>query len=235
MPLVERERLLGGNWKIRPAAGLIFNRAWFEIVSTVPPGGIDCLFWDFASKKKELAKDDPDYTAAVKIRFVQGGYYVLDCFCDRMGPADAFKTFRALTYQHYELSQQSKSRFMVRWELEPGAMSRYTNLTLLQLIAGLDGKGIDPQGDKLLRARGLASQAEGGNVKVLKAPWNDAWLAHMHSQPADHDDIMDASSGSFNCIALPKAGPAAVGGSRPQLVQAGAVGGMPVLGQMPRY
>jgi hypothetical protein len=26
LPLLERERLLGGNWKIRPAAGLYFKR-----------------------------------------------------------------------------------------------------------------------------------------------------------------------------------------------------------------
>ena len=26
LPLLERERLLGGNWKIRPAAGLFFKR-----------------------------------------------------------------------------------------------------------------------------------------------------------------------------------------------------------------
>jgi hypothetical protein len=36
LPLVERERLLAGNWKIRPAAGLVFNRAWFPIVDARP-------------------------------------------------------------------------------------------------------------------------------------------------------------------------------------------------------
>jgi hypothetical protein len=29
LPLLERERLLGGNWKIRPAAGLYFKREWW--------------------------------------------------------------------------------------------------------------------------------------------------------------------------------------------------------------
>lgn len=29
--LVEQERLLKGNWKIRPEAGKIFNRAWFAV------------------------------------------------------------------------------------------------------------------------------------------------------------------------------------------------------------
>ena len=28
LPTLERERLLAGNWKIRPAAGLYFKREW---------------------------------------------------------------------------------------------------------------------------------------------------------------------------------------------------------------
>jgi hypothetical protein len=33
---VERERLLNGNWKIRPAAGLYFKRDWCPVVDQVP-------------------------------------------------------------------------------------------------------------------------------------------------------------------------------------------------------
>ena len=36
LPTLERERLLGGNWKIRPAAGLYFKREWCAIVDEVP-------------------------------------------------------------------------------------------------------------------------------------------------------------------------------------------------------
>src|SRR5438128_12437056 len=31
LPLLECERLLGGNWKIRPAAGLYFKRGWCTV------------------------------------------------------------------------------------------------------------------------------------------------------------------------------------------------------------
>jgi hypothetical protein len=46
LPLLERERLLGGNWKIRPAAGLYFKREWcapstrFQPISTLSAIGI---------------------------------------------------------------------------------------------------------------------------------------------------------------------------------------------------
>jgi Terminase large subunit, T4likevirus-type, N-terminal len=36
LPLLERERLLGGNWKIRPAAGLYFKREWCAVADEVP-------------------------------------------------------------------------------------------------------------------------------------------------------------------------------------------------------
>ena len=32
LPLLERERLLSGNWKIGPAAGLYFKREWCAVV-----------------------------------------------------------------------------------------------------------------------------------------------------------------------------------------------------------
>jgi hypothetical protein len=32
LPTLERERLLGGNWKTRPAAGLFFKREWCAVV-----------------------------------------------------------------------------------------------------------------------------------------------------------------------------------------------------------
>jgi len=36
LPTLERERLLGGNWEIRPAAGLYFKHEWCAIVDEVP-------------------------------------------------------------------------------------------------------------------------------------------------------------------------------------------------------
>jgi hypothetical protein len=32
LPTLERERLLGGNWKIRPTAGQFFKREWGTVV-----------------------------------------------------------------------------------------------------------------------------------------------------------------------------------------------------------
>ena len=57
LPRVERERLLHGNWKIRPAAGLYFNRAWCQVVDAVPAGLAVKRGWDLAATPKTEAND----------------------------------------------------------------------------------------------------------------------------------------------------------------------------------
>jgi Terminase large subunit, T4likevirus-type, N-terminal len=59
LPLLERERLLGGNWKIRPAAGLYFKREWCA-VSDAAPADLDIVrYWDLAATEK-TEHNDPD-------------------------------------------------------------------------------------------------------------------------------------------------------------------------------
>ena len=49
LPLLESERLLGGNWKIRPAAGLYFKREWCAVVDQVPADLDIVRYWDLAA------------------------------------------------------------------------------------------------------------------------------------------------------------------------------------------
>lgn len=205
LPLVEQERLLGGNWKIQAAAGKVFNRGWFELVDAVPAGGISCRFWDFAATERKLKGDDPDYTAGVKIRLVQGIWYVEDCIDVQVNPAEVERLLINTAHQDTEQARLAGARYRVRWELEPGASSRMNAKRLTRDLAGLNAKAVPPSGDKLERAKALSAQAYAGNVKLLKGPWNERWLTHMHHQPDwDHDDIMDASSGAFNELTRPE-------------------------------
>jgi predicted phage terminase large subunit-like protein len=197
---IDRERLLEGNWKIVATAGKIFNRAWFEFVDAVPAGGEEVRFWDLAAtEKKMLAKtsgaNDPDFTAGCKMKVVHGVYYVLDSIAEQIGPTDADNLIK-------NTASQDGKTCKVRWEIEGGASGVRDNLHLVQLLAGYDCAGVRPEGDKIVRAKPFAAQAEVGNVKVLRGSWNNRWLNHMHGQPEiPHDDEMDAASGAFNEIA----------------------------------
>ena len=211
LPLVDRLQLLGegtrgGNWKIRPEAGKVFNRSWFEIVDAVPAGGVECRRWDFAATEKQLDKPDPDFTAAVRMRFVKGAYYITDCLAERIGPAQCDTTLVNLSRQDELAALETGTRYMVRWEQEPGSAGIRETARLVRTLAGLDAGGIPARGDKLVRAKPLAAQAEVGNVKLLRGPWNEMFLRHMHNQPDEpHDDIMDGASVAFSDLCRPTA------------------------------
>jgi predicted phage terminase large subunit-like protein len=194
---VERQRLLGdgtrgGNWKIKPSAGKVFNRAWFEIVDAVPVGVGDVRFWDLAATEKKQKSDDPDFTASCKQRIVNGITYILDATNEQIDPARTDITIKNTA------AQDGKS-VAVRWEQEGGASGKRDSHHIVTMLQGYDARGIPPQGDKITRAKPLAAQAYAGNVKLLRGPWNERWLIHMHGQPdLDHDDEMDAASGAYN-------------------------------------
>jgi len=197
---IERQRLLGdgkrgGNWKIKPAAGKVFNRAWFEIVDGVPAGGKEIRFWDLAATEKKLKKDNPDFTASCKAKIVDKIVYILDATADQIDPARTDRFMRNMATQDGKSCAQ-------RWEREGGASGKRDNRTIAGNLAGFDARGVAPSGDKITRAKPLAAQAVVGNVKLLRGEWNERWLAHMHGQPdLDHDDEMDAASGCYNELA----------------------------------
>jgi predicted phage terminase large subunit-like protein len=192
---IERQRLLGdgvrgGNWRVKPAAGKVFNRAWFEIVNAVPAGIGDVRFWDLAATEKKEA----DFTASCKGRMVNGITYIMDATAEQIDPARTDATM-------LNMAGQDGKTVAVRFEQEGGASGKRDAHHIVTNMQGFDIRGIPPQGDKLLRAKPLAAQAFAGNVKLLRGAWNERWLNHMHAQDGDpktHDDEMDAASGMYN-------------------------------------
>src|SRR5690349_14665347 len=77
LPLLKRERLLSGNWKIRPAAGLYFKREWCAVVDEVRADLDVVRYWDLAATEK-TEFNDPDWTVAIKLgRDKNGGIWLL--------------------------------------------------------------------------------------------------------------------------------------------------------------
>lgn len=201
-PYVDQMRLLHGNWKVRATAGKVFNRAWFEIVEAVPPGGVECAGWDFAATEKQFGKTDPDSTARIKIRKVNGTFYVTDSLAVQEGPAEVENLFINVSKQDAEAAALTRTRFLVRWEQEPASAAKRESYRLTRQLAGLDAIGVRSHSDKFVRAKPFAVQAQVGNVKLLKGPWNERFLNQLHNQPdAPHEDEMDGASLAFNELA----------------------------------
>jgi predicted phage terminase large subunit-like protein len=203
---VEKERLLRGNWKVRAEAGKVFNRDWFGEVDAAPPGGIEVFFWDFAATAKKQGvspggakKKDPDFTAGVSIRGHGIGrpFYITHSVAEQLGPVQAEQLFKKQGRLFIERCKASGTLPIIRFELEPGSAARRDAIRLIKMFPGVDICAVAPSGDKLMRAKPMASQAHAGNYFVVKGGWNNGYLQHMHHQPEwSHDDTMDASSGA---------------------------------------
>ena len=71
-------------------------------------------------------------------------------------------------------------------------------------LAGHDYGGDRATGDKVVRAGPRRSQAEGGNVKLVRGDWNEDFLQELESFPyGAHDDQVDAAALAFNTLAAP--------------------------------
>lgn len=190
--LVDRERLLRGNWLIRESAGKVFNRSWFRIVDAAPAGGRTVRAWDLAATLKEIGKNDPDFTASVLMRRFGDMYYVLDATAVQASPA-------SVDGMIYNTATQDGKTVAVRFEEEGGASGKRDARTIVALLAGWDVRGVRPTGDKMVRAKPLAAQAEAGNVVLVRGEWNEMFLRALHGFPQlAHDDLVDASSNAFD-------------------------------------
>lgn len=204
LPLIERERLLKGNWKVKATAGKVYNREWFEIVDAVGLGGLDVRFWDLAATEKKVKNkkgvNDPDYTATVKMRYKNDVWTITDAFQIQTAPANVEKLVKSVTELDMREAKANRARYRLRWEIEPGSASIRENQRWVSMFRGLDAKGVGTKGvDKLARARACSVQAEFGNVKMLRADWNNELLTQLHGFPdLPHDDLFDATSGAFN-------------------------------------
>lgn len=189
---VERAQLLSGDWEVRPE-GKLFHRSWFQIVDAAPASCRWVRYWDMAATK-EKAGTDPDWTVGCLVgRSDEGLYYVKDVQRLRETP----RVVERLVQQTAAIDGTAVA---VRQEQEPGAsgvasIDHYTRVVL----PGYEFKGIRSTGDKAERSRPVSSQAEAGNIKLVRGAWIGAFLDELVAFPTDgaHDDQVDALSGAM--------------------------------------
>lgn len=203
MSRVERERLLEGNWNVRPSAGKVFDQAWFEVVDAAPRTLRRVRFWDKAATE-ERGRDtggrrgDPDFSAGVLIGWDEAAdlYYVEDVVHGRWSAEHRNRVMR----QTAELDGPDVA---VRLEQEPGSGGKESAEISIRQLAGYNVRAEPSTGDKLSYMYPLSAQAERGRVKVVRAPWNKKFLAELHAVPeGKHDDMADAASKGFCKLTL---------------------------------
>lgn len=205
LPTVERERLLGGNWKIRPAAGLYFRREWCQVVDAIPAGAKFCRGWDLGATPK-TESNDPDWTAGTKIgKLPDGRYIVADHRRDRTSPAGVERMIK-------NTADADGVEVEVSLPQDPGQAGKSQVARLVTLLAGYRVRSTPETGDKITRFGGFSAQAEAGNVLVLRGAWNETWFTELEGFPEGaHDDDADATSRAFNALLKPAPPKLAIG------------------------
>jgi predicted phage terminase large subunit-like protein len=194
LPSVERERLLNGNWKIRPAAGLYFNRSWVRVVDIAPKTIQVARGWDLAATA-ETTDNDPDWTCGTKMgRLPDGTYIVLDHRWMRGTPNEVERTL-------LNISSQDGYATHVGLPQDPGQAGKHQIAALVRLLAGYAVQYSPETGDKITRFSPFSAQAQAGNVIVLRGDWNDRWFSMLEGFPElPHDDDVDSTSRAFQLV-----------------------------------
>ncbi|HYA73458.1 MAG TPA: phage terminase large subunit [Roseiarcus sp.] len=201
MDRVERERLLNGNWKIRPSSGLYFQRHWCEIVDNVPLGTRFVRGWDIAATPK-TEMNDPDWTTGTKIgRCPDGRYIVAD---HRYLQGAPLRVEQAVLQTAIEDGEEVR----IHMPQDPAAAGKAQAEVFRQLLAGFNVRFAVATGDKVTRFAGFSAQADPGpsastggkgKVLVLRGPWNERWFSQLEGFPdAVHDDDADSTAEAFN-------------------------------------
>jgi predicted phage terminase large subunit-like protein len=180
----------------RPQEGALFKVASIEVLDAAPATVLTARGWDLAATKK-IGSRDPDWTAGVKLLRTQGGkYVVVDVVRLRGGPDDVERAIVAT-------ASQDGRGVKIGIPQDPGQAGKGQTLYLTRQLAGYTVDATPETGDKTTRASPVASQCNVGNLSIVRAPWNRAFLDEIAGFPnGSHDDMVDALSRAFAMIGM---------------------------------
>ncbi len=191
LPRIDRERLLSGNWNVRATAGSYFRREWFGVVEAAPKEVVARVrYWDRSATEKRT-DNDPDATVGLLLsKDSQGIYYIEDVRKMFASPHTVEQAMR-------NCATQDGKGTVIAFMQDPGSAGVAEAQATARALDGFDVRFATASGDKETRAKPVSAQAEAGNVKLVRALWNDEFLRVLENFPAGrHDDEVDSLSGA---------------------------------------
>lgn len=197
LSVVERERLLNGNWKIKAAKGLFFQRSQIrDLLDEVPEDVTRWVrAWDLAATSED-EKGNPAYTASMLIgKRRSGGYVVANVTNQRLKAADVRKGVKNTA----TMDKAKYKRVTIRMNQDPGQAGKEQKESYIKFLAGFHVVFERESGTKESRAEPFATQWQNGNVDLVKGEWNEMYLGQLESFPESlFKDMVDCSSTGFN-------------------------------------
>ena len=193
---IVREAIGSSDWaglyqqRPAPLEGGMFRYDCWEPVAAAPSGGQSVRGWDLAG-----TSDGGDYTAGCKMRLAGGAYYIEDMVRFRGSPGEVERMIR-------NTASMDGPETLIDLPQDPGQAGKAQVRYLVRQLAGYNVRYSPESGSKELRAGPLSAQAEVGNVKLVRGPWNRAWIDEASVFPnGTYDDQIDAASRAFHRLA----------------------------------
>lgn len=177
-----------------PPEGGLLKRGWFKIVDASPREGSRVRYWDKAGTEGGGA-----YTTGILIlKAPNGVFYVEDVVRGQWSEFERESMIR----QTAELDRMMYGAVDIWIEQEPGSGGLDSARATIRNLAGFYVRADRPSGDKVIRAKPFAAQAEAGNVLLVRGEWNRAYLEELSSFPyGRYKDQVDGSSGALSKLA----------------------------------
>ncbi len=175
-----------------PLGGGMFKTGKFRIEGVGPQRFKETVrFWDKAGTHEGGA-----FTVGAKLGLdMKGRYWVLDIKRGQWASHDREEIIK-------QTAEQDGRRVVVGIEQEPGSGGKESAENTVKMLAGWRVFVDRPTGDKALRADPYSCQVNMGNVSLISAEWNAAYIDELTYFPfSKFKDQTDASSGAFNRLA----------------------------------
>ena len=180
----------------RPADGTLFNVRPIVVLDTSPASlpARTVRAWDLAATPKRDG-NDPDWTVGLKLqRDENNRFTVLDLIRLRGGPHEV----EAAILHAAKLDGRTVAISLPK---DPGSAGGFVASYLAGQLAGHKVIVSAETGSKLARATPAAAQIEAGNVALVRAAWNHAFIEELSDFPhGTKDDQVDALSRAFAAL-----------------------------------
>lgn len=192
---VTRAQMLEGDWDAYE--GGMFRREWFPIVEAAPILGPRVRSWDKAG-----CEGSGDFSAGIRMsRSPDGIFYIENVVRGQWG------SHNRETIIHQTSTNDADSLigqpYTISLQQDPGQAGKSDIEYSVKRLAGFHVVHAPVTGEKAVRARPLASQAEAGNVKLVRGDWNRKFLEEISLFPnGANDDQVDAASDALNRLVM---------------------------------
>nr|WP_256434996.1 phage terminase large subunit [Deinococcus sp. JMULE3] len=178
----------------------MFRRSWVQFVDAAPRAARRIRYWDRAATEVTKDSPDPDWTVGVLMAIAEDGLiYIEDVVRFRGGPMTVEQMILAtaeMDHQTYGLN------VTIGIEQDPGSAGKSDAANYVRLLSRFNTRVFPVSKAKVVRFGPFSAQAEGKNVRIKRADWNEAYLRTLEKFPTPgvHDDDVDATSGAYNAL-----------------------------------